>query len=146
MIATRTGGNMQHPSIFGYLARQLDERPDSDAYVYRGGKTTFRELHSSASKLAGALKARGVQPGDRVAMVMQDSIELVLAILAVMGMGAIAVPINPLLSEPDICHVVNDSGAKMLFVSEAYLDTALKLEPQLPNLKAIVTSGSGRPG
>jgi benzoate-CoA ligase family protein len=146
MIATRTGGNMQHPSIFGYLATQLEERPDSNAYVYLGGKTTFRELHSEASKLAGALKAQGVVPGDRVAMVMQDSIELVLAILAVMGMGAIAVPINPALSEADICHVVNDSGAKALFVSEVYLDIAVKLEPEMQNLEAIVTSGSGRPG
>lgn len=137
---------MNHPSIFGYLARQLEERPDSDAYVYRGGKTTFRELHSKASKLAGALKARGVVPGDRVAMAMQDSIELVLAILAVMGMGAIAVPINPALSETDICHVVNDSGAKTLFVSEVYLDIAVKLEPEMQSLEAIVTSGSGRPG
>lgn len=136
---------MQHPSIFGYLAKQLEERPDSDAYVWRGGKMTFRELHGGASKLTGALKARGVRPGDRVAMVMQDSIELVLAIFAVMGMGAIAVPVNPLLSESDICHVVNDSGAKMLFVSDGYLDIALKLEPQLQNLKAIVTSGEGRP-
>ena len=88
---------MQHPSIFGYLARQLEERPDSEAYVYRGGKMTFRELHETTSKLSGALKARSVQPGDRVATVMQDSIELVLAVLSAMGMGAIAVPINPLL-------------------------------------------------
>jgi benzoate-CoA ligase family protein len=146
MIATRTGGNMQHPSIFGYLATQLEERPDSNAYVYRGGKTTFRELHSGASKLAGALKARGIAPGDRVAMVMQDSIELVLAILALMGMGAIAVPINPALSEADISHVINDSGARMLFVSETYLDTALTLEPKLESLQAIVTAGHGRPG
>lgn len=137
---------MQHPSIFGYLAKQLEERPNSDAYVYRGGKTTFRELHSGASKLAGALKARGVRPGDRVAMVMQDSIELVLAILAVMGMGAIAVPINPALSETDICHVVNDSGAKSLLVSEVYLDIAVKLQPEMLNLEAIVTSGAARPG
>src|SRR6267142_5014368 len=146
MIATRTGGNMQHPSIFGYLATQLEQRPDSNAYVYRGGKTTFRELHSEASKLAGALKARGLVPGDRVAMVMQDSIELVLAILAVMGVGAIAVPINPALSEADICHVINDSGAKALFVSEVYLDIAVKLESEMQNVEAIVTSGSGRPG
>lgn len=137
---------MQHPSIFGYLARQLEERPDSNAYIYRDGKTTFRELHGEASKLAGALKARGIVPGDRVAMVMQDSIELVLTILAVMGMGAIAVPINPALSEADICHVVNDSGAKTLFVSEIYLDIAVKLEPEMQNLEAIVTSGTGRPG
>src|SRR6267142_3524499 len=146
MIATRTGGNMQHPSIFGYLATQLEERPDSNAYVYRGGTATFRELHSGASKLAGALKARGIAPGDRVAMVMQDSIELVLAILALMGVGAIAVPINPALSEADICHVINDSGAKALFVSEVYLDIAVKLEPEMQNVEAIVTSGSGRPG
>jgi 4-hydroxybenzoate-CoA ligase len=146
MIASRTGENMHHTSIFGYLAKQIEERPDSDAYVYRGGKTTFRELNDGASKLAGALKARGVRPGDRVAMVMQDSIELVLAILAVMGMRAIAVPINPLLSETDICHVVNDSGAKLLFVSETYLDTALKLKPQLQELESIVTSGAARAG
>jgi benzoate-CoA ligase family protein len=137
---------LQHPSIFGYLARQLEERPDSEAYVYRGGKMTFRELHETTSKLSGALKARGVQPGDRVATVMQDSIELVLAILSAMGMGAIAVPINPLLSEADICHVVNDSSAKTLFVSEAYLETALNLKPQLRSLEAIVTTGPGRPG
>jgi benzoate-CoA ligase family protein len=144
--ANRSGGNMQHPSIFGYLTRQLEERPDADAYLHRGGKMTFRELHETTSKLAGALKARGVRPSDRVAMVMQDSIELVLAILAAMGMGAIAVPINPLLSEADICHVINDSGAKTLFVSDAYLETALNLEPQLKNLQTIVTTEPGRPG
>ncbi len=137
---------MQHPSIFGYLAQRLEERPGSSAYVYHGGKTTFRELHAGVSKLAGALKARGVVPGDRVAMVMQDSIELVLAILTTMGMGAIAVPVNPALSEADICHVVNDCGAKVLFVSDVYLDVALKLEPQMQLLEAIVTSGPGRPG
>lgn len=137
---------MQHPSIFGYLALQLEERPDSNAYVYHGGRTTFRELHSEASTLAGALKARGVVPGDRVAMVMQDSIELVLAILATMGIGAIAVPVNPALSEAEICHVVNDCGAKLLFVSDAYLDVALKLEPQMQLMEAIVTSGGRQPG
>lgn len=137
---------MQHPSIFGYLIRQLEERPDSDAYLYQDGKTTFRELHSSASKLAGALKDVGIQPGDRVAMIMQDSIELVLAILATMGMGAIAVPINPALSESDVCHVVNDSGAKLLFVSDPYLDMTVKLRSELKSIEAIVTSGAGGSG
>lgn len=137
---------MQHRSIFGYLAKQLHERPDSDAYVYHGGRTTFRELHDGASRLAGALKAHGVQPGDRVAMVMQDSIELVLTILASMGMGAIAVPINPALSELDICHVVNDCGARILFVSEAYLDVTLTLKPELKSVQEIVTTGSARQG
>jgi len=66
--------------------------------------------------------ALGIQPGDRVALVMSDSPEMVVAFLAIMGLGAIAVPCSTLLKPEGIAYVFQDSAAKLVIASSEHLD------------------------
>src|SRR5689334_20339236 len=69
--------------------------PDSPALVGGAGPVTFADLAARAGGLATMLAARGVSPGDRVAIVAPNSVEFVVAYLGVLGSGAVAVPMNP---------------------------------------------------
>jgi long-chain acyl-CoA synthetase len=69
--------------------------PDAPALLGARGTTTFVELGRAAARLAGTLVARGVEPGDRVAIGSDDDEEFVVAYLAVLHLGGVAVPLNP---------------------------------------------------
>src|SRR4051812_1317330 len=78
------------------LATMVDGHPDeSVALVERDRVVTYGELRRRLALLRGALAARGVSRGDRVAVVGPNGIELVEGYLAVLGLGAIVVPLNP---------------------------------------------------
>jgi long-chain acyl-CoA synthetase len=73
------------------------EQHDADrpALVSRGRVTTYGTLRTQAAQMRGGLAARGVEPGDRVAIVAGNNWYFVAAYLAVLGAGAVAVPLNP---------------------------------------------------
>ena len=78
------------------LAAVVEAHPDDRvALVERDRVVTYGELRRRLGLLRGALAARGVGRGDRVAVVGPNSIELVEAYLAVLGLGAVVVPLNP---------------------------------------------------
>lgn len=78
------------------LASIVDGHPDDAvAIVSRGRPTTYGELRSQVAALRGALQARGIEPGDRVAIVCANNRYFVVSYLAALGAGAVAVPLNP---------------------------------------------------
>jgi len=72
-------------SIIDYLAEQARRSPDHTVVHYRERKVSFRELEERSARARGALAAQGIKHGDRVALVMSDSPEMMIAMLAVMG-------------------------------------------------------------
>jgi acyl-CoA synthetase (AMP-forming)/AMP-acid ligase II len=85
-------------SIVDYIAEHAARSPDRVAIHHRDRKLSYGELVDAAARFRGALAARGIRPGDRVALVMSDSPNLVIAFLAIIGMGAIAVPCSTMLA------------------------------------------------
>jgi long-chain acyl-CoA synthetase len=78
------------------LAAMVEPHPDGAVALVEGDReVTYGELRRQLSLLRGALVARGVRPGDRVAVIGPNGIGLVEAFLAVLGVGAIVVPLNP---------------------------------------------------
>jgi fatty-acyl-CoA synthase len=84
---------------------------DRVALVFDGVQRTHAELHERAARVAGALAARGVRAGDRVAMLLQNGLEFPETMLACHRLGAIAVPINFRLTQSEIDYILADSGA-----------------------------------
>jgi long-chain acyl-CoA synthetase len=76
--------------------------PDAVALVDDRGETTYAELESRAGRVAGALRARGVEPGDRVAIAGDNSVAFVVSYLGALRIGAVAVPLNPHAPEPEL--------------------------------------------
>ncbi|WP_281881930.1 fatty-acid--CoA ligase FadD5 [Agromyces rhizosphaerae] len=91
-------------------------RPDAVALRYLGQDTTWRQLHERSLALAGALRERGVQSGDRVMLLTLNRPEFVEAVFAINSLGAIAVPVNFRLTPPEILYLIEDSGSRVLIV------------------------------
>jgi len=99
------------------LASAIDAHPaEAPALVTRGEVTTYGELRSRVAEARGALIARGVAPGDRVAIVAANNPSFVVAYLGVLGVGAVAVPLNPLSPPPEIDRQLALVGAGLALV------------------------------
>ncbi len=82
---------------------------------------SWRSVAEQAAKLAAALKAMGIQPGDRVALVSESRPEWLIADLGIMAAGAVTVPTYTTNTERDHDHILRDSGARGAIVSTARL-------------------------
>ncbi|MBT2415599.1 AMP-binding protein [Streptomyces sp. ISL-12] len=120
-----------HPdaSLVHALRRVVAETPDRTFLAYFDGRLTYREADELSDSVAGRLAARGLERGDRVAVVLQNSPHFVLAVLGAWKAGGIVVPVNPMYKSGETGHVLRDAEASALICSdrawEAYLrDTA----------------------
>lgn len=103
--------------------------PDRTALAYFDGRLTYRETDQLSDSVAGHLAARGLERGDRVAIMLQNSPHFVLALLGAWKAGAIVVPLNPMYKSAEVGHVLHDAEVTALICSdrawEGYLrDTA----------------------
>src|SRR6185312_13004879 len=95
------------------VARSARRTPDAPALACEADRRTFGELEERSNRLAGALGARGVGPGEHVAMLQYNGIEFVEAFLAIQKLGACAVPVNFRLSGEEVDYVLGDCGARL---------------------------------
>jgi long-chain acyl-CoA synthetase len=82
---------------------------------------SWRSVAEQAAKLASALKAMGIQPGDRVALISESRPEWLISDLGIMAAGAVTVPTYTTNTERDHAHILGDSGARGAIVSTARL-------------------------
>ncbi|HEX3526265.1 MAG TPA: amino acid adenylation domain-containing protein [Thermoanaerobaculia bacterium] len=134
---------------------QVDRAPDAPAVSMGAERLTYRELDERANRLAHHLLARGVRPGDRIALRLERSTGLVAAILAVLKTGAAYVPLDPAYPAERLAFALEDSGATLEITAEDFENaTIADRSPERPAVPAdpglpayvIYTSGStGRP-
>ncbi|MER7726071.1 AMP-binding protein [Streptomyces sp. NPDC096323] len=115
--------------------------PGHPALAYFDGRLTYRETDELSDSVAGHLAARGLERGDRVAIMLQNSPQFVLALLGAWKAGATVVPLNPMYKSAEVGHVLKDAEVTALICSdrawEAYLrDTAAAA----PALRIAVTA------
>jgi long-chain acyl-CoA synthetase len=112
------------------LATIIDGHPAEQPALYsRGRVTTYGELRGQVARLRGALAARGVQPGDRVAVIAGNNWYFVVAYLAVLGVGAIAVPLNPQSPPAEIERELGQAEVSLALVGPAPRRTVGDLAP-----------------
>jgi benzoate-CoA ligase family protein len=132
---------MDLPRDYNMAADLLRDRGDRVAIIDDDGRHTYRWLAERARKAASALRGLGVQPEQRVALCMLDTVELPAAFLGAIALGAVPVPLNTLLTTDDYRYMLHDSRARVLVASEALIG---KLEPALPELQLTVVGASDR--
>ena len=96
---------------------------DAPALTTREGALDFAGLEAAVGRLAAALKARGLAPGDRVASWLPKNRMTSLLPLAAARAGLVHVPVNPLLKRMQVAHILADSGAALLVSGAARLAT-----------------------
>jgi len=102
--------------ITSFLADAVAERPRGVAIYFLGRAISYAELDTLVNRLANALQQLGVKKGDRVAIVLPNIPQYVIAHWAAMRLGAIVVPTNPLYTERELEHQMRDSGAETIFI------------------------------
>jgi acyl-coenzyme A synthetase/AMP-(fatty) acid ligase len=111
-------------SIVDYLADNARRAPDATLVYFKERTISFRQMEDATARCRGALAELGVRPGDKVALVMSDGPEMMVAMLGVMGMGAIVVPCSTMLRPAEIEYMLKDSGAKLVIVTPEHLENA----------------------
>lgn len=110
------------------LTRTAGRFPNVTALVFMGKKISYRELEALVNRFANALKGIGVKAGDRVSMLLPNMPQVVIANYAVMRIGAVAVPINPLADEEELTRQVNDSNSTVLITLDLLFPRALAVK------------------
>src|SRR6185503_7785764 len=103
-----------NPGLGTWPARRARISPDRTALSDPRRTLTYAELAARTARYAGALRRLGVGPGDRVAYLGVNAIEVFETFFAAWLLGAIAVPLNHRLSGPEIRYVLDDAGASVL--------------------------------
>lgn len=131
-------------SVAGVLADMAAQRPDHAALIYKGTHLSYGWLWEQARRYAAALRANGVRPGDRVAVLLADTPQFPVAYFGVLTAGAVAVPLNAVSTAAEIEHVLTDADAGFLVCADTLLDQAQ--EAAAPLGTAILTVGPGPAG
>lgn len=123
------------------LSAQARERPEAVFICTADGtEFTYAEVHARSLSMAGGLADLGVQQGDRVALLMDNSADLLFAWFAINLLGAVEVPINTASVGPNLVHTCNNSGAEVAVMDPGHLDRVMDVGAELTSLRAIVTT------
>jgi amino acid adenylation domain-containing protein len=156
----------EEATIHGAFERQMRETPDAVALVGEHGSLTYAQLDARANRLARTLRARGVAPDERVGVLAERSVEMLVGILAILKAGGAYLPLDSGHPPARLRELVADSGARLVLARagtpapdgaelidldapESYAELATPLEPTATSRDlayVIYTSGSsGKP-
>jgi len=131
-------------SVLPALAAEALERlGDHVCLVFEGERLRLGALLERSARLAGGLAGLGVAPGERVAVQMTNRPEVQVTALAVWHAGGVVTPVMPTLTVPELRHVLADSGAVVLVVSDDLLERARAAADGLPVHLVVAGSGAG---
>src|SRR6202000_1096869 len=107
------------------LVASKQRNPDSIALRCDELEFTYAEFDAAASRVATLLKQAGVEPGDRVGVMLPNTPAFAIAFYGIMYRGAVAVPMNPLLKAREVVYYLSNSGAKAWVGAPAFADEAI---------------------
>ena len=112
------------------------------AAILCGDRTvTYDDLYRSVNRLGNVLRGLGVRIEERVAMLLPDTPEWAFAFFGAMKIGAVAVPMNTLLTPKDYAYLLNDCRARVLVVHASILDRVAPVRGELKYLEHVVVTG-----
>lgn len=114
--------------------------PGRSALIYYGAKLSYAQLSNLANRFAIGLQQLGVQKGDRVALALPNVPQYPIAFYGALRAGAVVVPTNPLYTEREMEHQLNDSGAKVLIMLDSFYPIVRAVRKQTALEHIVITS------
>src|SRR5205809_5988249 len=112
------------PNLADLLSRSAAEHPDRVAIKLDDSELSYAALAETAARVAGVLRAKGVQPGDRVGIMLPNVAYFPVCYFGALRAGAAVIPMNMLLKEREVAFYMADSGARLLFAWPEFADAA----------------------
>lgn len=120
------------------VSHHARERPDALAVVFEEHRFTYREFWARVARVGNMLRALGIGPGDKVATVAGNSLELLEIYWAVPTIGAVLVPLSPLLLRDGLASLLEGSDARCLIASAAMLPVLREMSGELPERVLLI--------
>src|SRR3954449_794070 len=134
----RHGSDMstQQPANLAEMVRErARSRGNAVAYEFEGRQTTFAEFDIKTNRVANALIALGVKPGERIAYLGKNSDIYFELLMGAMKANVVMAPVNWRLAGPEVAFIVDDCKAPVLFVGPEFIAQVRNILPQLPDLR-----------
>jgi long-chain acyl-CoA synthetase len=126
--------------LFALLEETGKKYPDSACTIFKGARISYQEMNRLTDRLAAGLASLGVQKGDRVGIFMPNTPQFVIAYFAILKLGGVVVATNPLYSEREIEHQLNDAGVEVMVVMSNFYNLIKKVQPNTKLRKLVVTN------
>ncbi|MFI9175878.1 fatty acid--CoA ligase [Streptomyces lincolnensis] len=114
-------------------------QPTTPAVLCEGRTLTYEQLHRESNRIANALQAAGLTPGDRVAYLGKESEHYYEILFGCAKSGTVLVPVNWRLTAPEVSHILEDSGTRLLFLEDEFAPIVEKAPTAPP--ETVVTLG-----
>ncbi|MFJ7500098.1 amino acid adenylation domain-containing protein [Serratia grimesii] len=105
--------------IHQFLEQQVLRTPNAPALCYEQQQISYLQLNQQANQFAGYLRQQGIRPDDRIAVCVNRSPEMVIALYAILKSGAAYIPIDPDYPQDRLRHMLQDCGAKYILIDPA---------------------------
>lgn len=130
-----------HPTVVHMLDAAAKRGGDRIALIFEGQRLTYRDYASSVARFARELQKATV-PGDRIALICGNSLEMPIALFAVHAAGCQAVPVNPAYTARELTHILGDSEPAVVIHDAGLGEIIAPLVDEL-NIKSRIAVGSG---
>lgn len=134
----------QEPANLADMIRaRAASRGDATAFEFEGRRTSFAEFDRKTNRVANALIALGVKPGERIAYLGKNSDIYFELLLGAMKANVVMAPVNWRLAGPEVAFIVSDCKAPVLFVGPEFIAQVRNIKAQLPDLRTVITTEGG---
>ncbi len=120
------------------LKRRAEELGDLPYVKFRGQTVTFAEMNETSNRVANSLDDLGVQHGDKVCLLMKNSLEFIYAWYGLAKLGAVMVPVNPNLKGNLLRHIVTNSEATILFIDNDLIERIKLIEDEISDVSKMI--------
>ncbi len=127
-------------TLLDYLDESVQEHPDYPMLLFKGRKISYAEVQKESDEFAAALVANGVKKGDRVALIMPNCPQAIICRWGTWKAGGILVHLNPMYTEGELLHALNDCGAETVVVMTMFYNQFKKMQPKTAVKLVIATS------
>ncbi len=130
----------QYSRVIDMVEESFKKYADKPAFIFMGKTMTFRELDEKSTAFGAYLRSRGLEPGDRVALMMPNLMQYPIAMFGVLKAGLILVNTNPLYTPREMKHQFIDSGAKAILIAENFAHNLEEIIAETQIKTVILTS------
>lgn len=128
--------SLQLLTIQYWLKKHATYRPQHPAIIFEDKRLTYKQLYLEVNRLSNAFIASGIGKGDKVATLLSNSIELLETYWACAAIGAVVVPLSPLLRGDGLFNLLDNSDAKLIITSQSLTEYIDAVRNKLKNISS----------